>query len=112
MEGLRVKSLEESIPILEQFYGIPAHLLKTHKFEEGTRNRIILATERKAAELENLARDTVKSASQRIVSKGYNPELMLFGPEKQLIQQAATSAPAASGRKITLPSGKVVVVGQ
>lgn len=97
MEGLKIKSLEESIPIMEQVYGIPGHLLKTHKFEEPVRQRIILATERKAQELENLARGVITGVKTRIEKEDFKADSILFGPELQLANTPMTGAEGAAG---------------
>lgn len=113
MEGMRITKLEEAQPLLEQLYGIKGHLLKEHKFEEGTRKRIIEAAERKAQIFEEQGRSAVKSAEERLKLKGYNPTEFLFGSEQQLLSSVAPGTVegqvGARVNTIRLPSGRVVI---
>jgi hypothetical protein len=109
---LRVASLEEAQPLLEQLYGIKAKVLKTHRFEEGTRNRLIELGNQAIASLEGPAKSVVQTAAGQLQQVGAKPENFLSSYELGLIQPgtAGTSGPAASprGRLIVLPSGKQV----
>ncbi len=114
MEGMRITKLEEAQPLLEQLLGIKGHILKEHKFEEGTRQRIIDATERKAQVLEAQGKSAVQSAENRLKDQGYDPGKYLFDPEKQLLfsgaPAGATGATSPRGRTVKLKSGRTVTL--
>jgi hypothetical protein len=113
MEGLRLKSLEESIPLIERFLDLPDVVLQRDKFPEDVRKRIIEITEQKSQLLENSARDVLKNLRERAVQSGQDPDRVLFDYEKQLLGSSAAATPegqAPRGRPVTLKSGKTVVL--
>jgi hypothetical protein len=101
MESYRVTRIEEAVPLLERLLDLPDVVLKRNKFPEETRNRIIEITERKAQQLEGLARDTLTSAKARLAEQGADSESVFFGPEKDLLGGAQSSASGAG--TVTVP---------
>lgn len=113
MQDLKAVNLAEAAPLIEKIYHIPAKLLGTEQFSEDTRNRLIQATERKAQELERIARGTIASTAQQISELGMDPNQILFGPEKGLLtggnSGSVSGAPATGGAvsiPVTLSSGR------
>ena len=116
MQAYQIQRLEESQPLMEMLRGIKGHILKTHKFEEGTRQRLIEVTERKAQEIEGIARKTVQSAAQQVARVGIDPEEIFYGPEKELLTSSPSNPAASStsgpGKQVTLSDGSKLWVGQ
>jgi hypothetical protein len=108
---LRVNSLEEAQPLLEQAYGIKAKILKTRKFEEGTRNRLIELGKQSIQALEDPARGAVQTAAAQLQRSQAFPEQHLFPYELGLLKggPAAPSAGAASyGPPVKTLDGRTV----
>jgi hypothetical protein len=105
-----LKALEDSVPVLEQFLGLKDALLKNHKFEEPTRNRIIKLTQNKVDAIESGARDVVKyiqTNAPGVPLVKYETELMGGSPSNP-----AASSTSGPGKQVTLSDGSKMWVGQ
>jgi hypothetical protein len=109
---MQVHSLEAAQPLLEQFYGLKAKILKTKLFEEGTRKRLIELGHQSVAALEDPARGAVQMVAKNLRDANVDPNGHLYPYELGLLNGGG--APGATGAKqvktVTLPGrGKIDV---
>lgn len=101
----RVTSLEESQPVKELLAGIGGKIMRTHKFEEGTRKRLIEKGKEAIASLEGPVRGAIQSTAARLAQVQANPNDHLFPYEMNLLGGAQGSAAPQETRRVQLNDG-------
>ena len=102
----RVPNIEAATPVLEALTGLPGHVFKTHRFDDKVRKRVIESFERKAQAAEEVGRGVVSSVRDQIIAEGGDPELDLFGPEKELLGTSSAAATGTSRGSVRLDNGR------
>lgn len=105
---MRVKSLEEAQPLLEQAYGFKAKILKTRLFEDGTRNRLIALGRQSVQALEDPARGAVQTASDQLQRSQALPEQHLYPYELGLLKGGGATAAPGGGSGAFGPTVKTL----
>jgi hypothetical protein len=103
----RVPNIEAAQPLLEQLYGLKKTVLKQHRFDTGTRDRLINSVNQTVQSLEDPARNMVKLGVAQAQRTGVNPAEAFSSDELGLAQGSAAAPAAAAGAPIPVTVGGV-----